>query len=228
MHINRWNEVKKDKGVRERSLYRPWYQFALSLIIDHVGPAGKVIDIGCGVGEFCESLRSFNFDVVAADGNLGQAKTVHELGFPIIVSNFEYNLPYKSDTFHLVTTLEVIEHLIRPEHFLNEIYRVLKPGGFMVLSTPNFLFYQRRLWYLFGHDLDGEGIHLRFFTPRKLRNLIDKIGFSFLKSSALSPVSGLNKIRRLFDKSPIYFRVPNIAESFLAYDLVYLLMKPGR
>lgn len=225
---NRWNEVKKDREVRQKVLERPWYQFALSLIKNHVPLNGKTLDIGCGVGEFCEMLRSLDFDVIATDGEPRQAKVVKELGLPMVVSNFEYNLPFKPCTFDFVTTLEVIEHLVRAEYFLEEIYRILKPRGYLVLSTPNFLFYQSRLWYLFGYDLINEGVHIRFFTPQKLKHTLNQAGFKVIESASFSSAIGFNKLRRIFGKDRVYFRVPEAMERFLAYDLVYLAMKPEK
>jgi glycosyltransferase involved in cell wall biosynthesis/SAM-dependent methyltransferase len=97
-------------------------------------------------------------------------------------------LPYPSNSFDVVTCLEVLEHLGRdPMHTLWEINRVLKPGGILVLTTPNVVSsrsvravltgYHPQLWSNFlqtgGHDR-----HNREYTPREIRYLLERAGLS--------------------------------------------------
>lgn len=79
-------------------------------------------------------------------------------GQPVAVANLnEDPLPYPAAHFDLVTCTEVIEHLENYRRLLREVFRVLKPGGTLILSTPNVLNLQSRLrffyfgfWNLFG------------------------------------------------------------------------------
>lgn len=67
--------------------------------------------------------------------------------------NHKKELPYQDNTFDIVTATEVIEHLEDFRAILREIYRVLKPGGICVLSTPNILNLNsrlRNLWFGFA------------------------------------------------------------------------------
>lgn len=75
--------------------------------------------------------------------------------------------PYDDNTFDVITNIEVIEHLENPYHFLREVARILKPGGRLILSTPNPLHIYNRLSFLlrgkFYRFLDGND-HIMLFA----------------------------------------------------------------
>lgn len=84
--------------------------------------------------------------------------------------NFETeNLPINSNNFNIVICLAVLEHLRDPSNFLREIYRSLKPGGIVYLSTPNF----RMDWKNFYND----PTHVKPYTPESLEYLLELSGF---------------------------------------------------
>ena len=69
-------------------------------------------------------------------------------GHNVTLADFESPLPIPSDTADVVVTLEVIEHIANAENFLLEISRILKPNGYLILSTPNVGFFGSRLTHL--------------------------------------------------------------------------------
>jgi len=64
----------------------------------------------------------------------------------------EEDFPFEDNYFDAVTAFEIIEHLFDPDHFLEEVYRVLKPEGIFVLSTPNLASIHNRIALLFGYQ----------------------------------------------------------------------------
>ena len=74
---------------------------------------------------------------------------------PFRALDLNERLPFPADAFDLVYAIEVFEHLHRPYDVLRECHRILKPGGFLVVSTPNILHLQSRLRFLLTgfHDL---------------------------------------------------------------------------
>jgi ubiquinone/menaquinone biosynthesis C-methylase UbiE len=76
-------------------------------------------------------------------------KNVHKTnkGALLAQANGE-NLPFRNNVFDVVLALDVIEHLCNPVQFLNEIYRTMKEGGVLLLTTDNtqFLLIQRFFW----------------------------------------------------------------------------------
>jgi len=111
-------------------------------------PFRKHLDIGAGSGELIKALHSaFNLESKACDYTESLMKLP---GQKVEVANLNVeNLPYPDASFDLVTATEVIEHLEHYRRTLREIHRVLKPGGYCILSTPNVLNINSRIRYFF-------------------------------------------------------------------------------
>jgi 2-polyprenyl-3-methyl-5-hydroxy-6-metoxy-1,4-benzoquinol methylase len=223
------NRIKKTGSVRSRNPLRPWYHYAKELLSDSVirsDSRPKVLDVGCGVGEFMLMLREMGFAVEGIDGSREQMDIVYSMGFEGEVADLEDGLPYPNESFGLVSGLELIEHIARAEDLLKEIHRVLCPGGYLLLTTPNFSFLNNRLHYLFGAPPCNEGVHLRFFTKRGLESLLNQAAFRIVQRNSYGVIPLLSTFTmRLFSGGPVLWRVPAVLESLLAYDFIYLAQK---
>ncbi|MBN2002115.1 MAG: class I SAM-dependent methyltransferase [Anaerolineae bacterium] len=113
------------------------------------------------------------------------------LRFPIHIFNVEKDpFPFDSHTFDLVLSMEVIEHLAySPTHMLAESHRVLKPGGRLLLSTPNAVDMRRTLLMLLnrpcGFHYSGYSVygrHNREFTLPELSCFVENCGYKVLDS----------------------------------------------
>lgn len=105
-----------------------------------VNPKARVLDVGCGDGQYgilfkkkikCDSI--WGIDGVDARLNAAKKKGVNQ----IISADLEKKWPIKSNSFNVVISNQVIEHILDIDHFIKEIYRILKPGGYCVISTEN-------------------------------------------------------------------------------------------
>lgn len=201
----------------------------MELLCRHVSSKnGKsvALDIGCGVGEFMLILRDIGFEVEGIDANEEQMQIVHSNGLRGKVGNLENGLPYPNEAFSLVTCLELIEHIALAEDLLDEIQRVLRLGGYLLLSTPNFAFFNNRFHYLFGAPPCNEGMHLRFFVKSRLESMLEQAGFDIVSRNSYGPVPLLSTLTtRLLRQEPVLWRVPAFVESLFAYDLIYLARK---
>jgi SAM-dependent methyltransferase len=142
---------------------------------------GRILDLGCGTGWKAHCLERTNGNwSVAFDYDarlLGEARERFSLAR--LVQGDARELPFPSGAFDWVLAIEVIEHLRRPDAFLAEIARVLRPGGRLLLSTPNRMQYFRP-WRpgMFYRGLRGrmvlEPSHVREFDARELAGLLPR------------------------------------------------------
>lgn len=120
---------------------------------------------------------------------LTHARTGEQIELPFDLFNIETDLfPYPDESFDIVVFSELIEHLgVNPIRTLSEIHRVLRPDGYMILTTPNAISLDRLETYLRGGSqmvdryspLFGPGArHNREYHPREIRQLLEGNGFT--------------------------------------------------
>ena len=109
----------------------------------------KVLDLGCGSGIFAEMAAKLGADTIGVDISeiaVEKLNIKHKnnknLSFKVSVAE---KLPFKDATFDLIMCFEVLEHLRDPQKALNEIKRVIKPRGLVLISVPNWFGYDRLL-----------------------------------------------------------------------------------
>ena len=107
-----------------------------------------------------------------------------------VKASLEEGIPDEvGDGFDVIVAADVIEHLSRPGEVLRDMRRVLRPGGQVLLSVPNFAHWYPRIRVaagMFGYDRRGilDETHLRFFTRATLRRLVRASGFDILEEQA--------------------------------------------
>ena len=220
-----------DKRIKQRivTFDRPWYRQALELLLKCNTDQPDILEIGCGKGEFASLVmeRGINYNrYTALDGNIGYIRNAITLGIDAGVADFGDPLPLKNECFDIVISLEVIEHVPNCEELINGIYRVLKPGGHFILSTPNVGFFIHRLRYLLSADIHQEGIHFRFFNKRRLLSTLQGAGFSLAAKKSCMPFLVYNTLSRHFGGNRIYLTAPPALESLFCTNFVWLLEKP--
>ena len=108
---------------------------------------GKVLDIGCGDGDYAYNLHKMGFDVLAGDMDVERFRYHNQIKFQ--KCNITEKLPFEDNSFDYVLLVEVIEHLKNPYDVIRELRRILRPGGGLILSTPNILNLKSRIRFLF-------------------------------------------------------------------------------
>lgn len=163
----------------------------------------RLLDCGCGDGSFTAELVQTISGAIAF-GIEGQANlTLQSRGkdIQVVQADLNINLPYVNDTFDIVHSNQVIEHLIQTDNFFREIWRVLKPGGRLILSTNNLAAWHNVFSLILGKQpppahVSGEIIlgnsldpryrelhphpsesHYRIFTFAALREFLNYYGF---------------------------------------------------
>lgn len=146
--------------------HRSRYQFAAGYVHE-----AAVLDVACGSGYGGRILRlSGARFVVGADVSeeaLRAAGTQRVPGLHLVQANVG-RLPLPDDCVDVVTSFETLEHVDDPGAMLAELRRVLRPGGTLVLSTPNALVTRP------VNGVPANPYHVREFTPLELRAMLDQ------------------------------------------------------
>jgi len=114
----------------------------------------RILDAPCGGNaSLTLGLQERGFDAIGADID---ASAAGRLGKNFVEANLDRTLPWPDETFDVVISTEGIEHLENHYSFLREIHRILKPGGTLVITTPNIAALRSRVRFLgsgfFGRD----------------------------------------------------------------------------
>lgn len=161
----------------------------------------SVLDIGCGRGTLLGIIRNLRRPsrLVGVDVASDTASYMEKLGMQGYAADASAGLSFADASFDVVVCGEVIEHVVNTDRLVAEVYRVLRPGGVMILTTPNLAYAINRIvlllglqplftetslqrnmgrrWKLLGQGGTTQG-HLKIFTLGALRELIAAAGFS--------------------------------------------------
>ncbi len=147
----------------------------------------KIIDLGCGHGAFIHFAYKEGFhNICGIDGSWEQIAASQQLGIPNLKHGdiFEEVAATQSDSCDVVIAFDVIEHFHRHElvTFVDEVYRILKPGGIWIVHTPNgeSPFSGRALWSDFTHEVA--------FTRTSIAQLLYSSNFADVQSYEDDPV----------------------------------------
>lgn len=148
--------------------------------------ADRLLDVGCGDGSLTYHLKDKARLVVGVDG--GHENCLESCSKRIRAQCADLNaphLPFRDGVFDAVACLDVIEHVLDPRHLLREAARVLRPGGVLVLTTPNIRYYgfivsllRGRFPHTSGDPVGYDGGHLHYFTFADIRELLREAGFA--------------------------------------------------
>jgi 2-polyprenyl-3-methyl-5-hydroxy-6-metoxy-1,4-benzoquinol methylase len=206
---------------------------ALEMASSVIAPQGRLLDVGCYAGMFVAAVKSLYPQVDAwgidyYEDNIAIARLL----YPAMADRYQrmsaYALGFEDETFDCVTFKEVIEHIDRPVDALREINRVLRPGGHLVLSTPNA---NAQAWQLFFSGLHRLALrivgrkstpgrviyfqdvewnrHIYSWTPSTLNTLLLSNGFEYAE-------------HRFYCNSPLQRLFPDMGDG-----MAFLVRKSG-
>lgn len=142
---------------------------------------GRVLDIGCGWGEFLFQMSKQGWGVFGTDISKTRCDFAREkLRLNNVYNSGLCSLDFPQDFFDLVTMWHTLEHLDRPQETLRTINRILKDDGVLIIESPNFASPQSRFFKERHYQLDLPR-HLYWFTPHVLEKLLKLAGFKIYK-----------------------------------------------
>lgn len=136
---------------------------------------GKLLDVGCGNGEFLAMMRYLGWEVMGVEPDEEAVKVAHEqFGLSVYKGTLE-EAGFPDDMFDAITMNHVIEHVFDPISTFKEVLRVLKHGGRLVVLTPNVESLGHRLFGKAWFHLDPPR-HLHLFSPYTLQTCFEQAG----------------------------------------------------
>ena len=149
---------------------------------------GRLLDVGCATGGFLHLVGlSGSWEICGVEPNADAAHYARDrFGLDVVEGTLRDAL-FSDAYFDVVTMWEVIEHLHDPRSTLLEIHRVLKPGGMLVISTPNLSSWGAAFFGRYWMGLDVPR-HLYVFSPRTLRQLLRRTGFGCQRRRVVVPL----------------------------------------
>jgi dolichol-phosphate mannosyltransferase len=156
-------------------IQRYWQRARHRITTSWARGADRILDIGCGSSVIIQSLNN----AVGMDVNQGKLRFLRRYGIPLLRGS-AFALPFRDSAFDCVISSQVIEHLPYEESLFSEMWRVLTPGGTLIVGTPD---YSTRGWRIiepiYGHLIPGgyRDEHITHYTRESLTRILSRHGF---------------------------------------------------
>ena len=197
-------ENHKNNPVDQRQYYNQWWkgidgwsfvrwvpEERAKLMQRLIAPGQMVLDVGCGDGSaYAEELIQSGIQVHGVDISDVAVEEAISRGVQAVRASLDEPLPFPDDHFDAVICIDMILHLLDPEFAVQEMYRVLKPGGNLLICVNNVGNWRNRFDHLFFGHVNPMGSPLtstrypwrdpglRLFNSQSLGNLLSDVGFS--------------------------------------------------
>lgn len=184
------------RGSREEILVRlREYSSHLAFLKDRNRDELRIVDLGCGRGEWLEVLREEGLPAIGVDNNEAQAEAASQLGLDIEISDaITWLAAQKDRSVDFLSAFHLVEHLEFPVlvNLFKEALRVLKPGGGLLIETPNpesLIVGAYKFWF--------DPTHVRPYPPELLSQLLETLTFQDIRLLRLHP-DGRNQEYKLY------------------------------
>lgn len=170
--------------VQRKGIRSSWHHMKFARFAEAMRGCRRHLDIGCGPGTFIGTLPAGAHDSVGIDiapSQIDYARQAYAGAGRVFLPTAGDRLPFKDDSFDVVTAIELLEHIPRDEglQLLREAKRVLKPSGRLLVSTPNY----GSAWPLVEKIVNATGgidysqQHITFYKRHGLGALLREAGF---------------------------------------------------
>jgi len=136
---------------------------------------GKLLDVGCGNGKKLETLKNLGWHATGTDLDPKAVEFAKSKGLDVMCGSLA-ELNFHTDEFDAITMNHVIEHAHDPIELLRECRRILKPGGKLVLVTPNTMGLASQTFKNFWRGWEPPR-HLFIYSPGSMESLLKQAGF---------------------------------------------------
>lgn len=160
--------------LKNEELFRDFAKHLLQIVVRYK-QRGRLLDIGCSVGFILEEASMLGFQAEGIELNKKAVEVTSSKGLRVRECNLEA-AGYGSSIFDVVTLNHILEHIIEPNRFLQDIKRILKEGGILTVGVPN---HNSLVAWLYKTRWYGWGVpeHIWHFDKKSLEDLLSKNGF---------------------------------------------------
>lgn len=204
--VTYWDDYKfrlyADETVRQQ--YEDRYESVMELVQDHDGSVMSVLDVGCGIGNFVNWAQSRGMTAHGVDVDHDAVDSARSRG--LSASLFDDLADHmKPDSVDVVALWDVIEHTSEPHQLLQRAVSYLRPGGFVLIETPDVTFPMRPLLIaqrkavepIRWSDMLYYSDHRVYFSPRGLSTLMARSGLEIVEQLGMRSPSA--KMANVFD-----------------------------
>jgi dolichol-phosphate mannosyltransferase len=156
--------------------------------------AGRVLDAGCGSSVIIQSLNN----AIGMDINFSKLRFLSRRGILLLTAS-SFELPFKDGSFDCVISSQVIEHIKYDEVLFAEMWRVLVPGGILVIGTPDYATIGWRIIEpIYGHLMPGgyRDEHITHYTRASLTSVLTRHGFVHEETAYIARSELIMRFRR--------------------------------
>jgi 2-polyprenyl-3-methyl-5-hydroxy-6-metoxy-1,4-benzoquinol methylase len=183
----------KEGGLERRWLHETLYTDIL-YVLDKFVPGKRVLDVGCGVGEFLSFLKQKKRNAAGVEPAQEAAAAAQKKGLDVraaTLEEFAGGVSGKSGKFGAVVLLNVLEHTPRPENVVELVKKVLEPKGVICVRVPNdfseiqlaaYDKLKKDPWWISPPD------HINYFNFKSLQDFLEKLGFKIVYAQGDYPM----------------------------------------
>ncbi len=157
--------------IKEMPYFRGLLRAVEARMYEDIKLTGPVLDLGCGDGHFASVAFDYKIDV-GIDPWKGPIKLAKKQGsYKLVINGLGNRMPLPGDTFNCVISNSVLEHIIDLDEVIQDVFRVLKPGGKFIFCVPNHQFLSN---LSISNGLDTIGLKFLGNLYRKFFNWISR------------------------------------------------------
>lgn len=196
-HEYGWDQTSRSWSETGSTCASPYIVPGVLARLPADGNGTRLLDVGCGNGYLAGHLLRRGYAVTGVDlshEGIEIARREHKAG-RFEVQSVEQDLLacLETDPFDVIVSTEVIEHLYSPQSFVRACFDALRPGGVMILTTPDHNWIKNVLIAVSGRfdrhvDPNFEGGHIKFFSRATLAQLLESAGFGDLEFGGVGRV----------------------------------------
>ncbi|XDD47923.1 class I SAM-dependent methyltransferase [Leptospira sp. WS39.C2] len=199
LYTKEYYQGKADYNYIDEREQKPFFREVWKARIQNIKrykKTGNFLDIGSSFGGFLEVAKEAGFFVQGVEISEYASSYANENNLPTVNGSL-YDAKFPTQSFDVITLVEVIEHIENPKLFFQELTRILKPGGLLLLQTANFEGWQAKKeashyhYYMPGHVYYyGDTLLKKILTEHGFGSFVSYFGVDFPLVAKLKKVKG--------------------------------------